>query len=114
MAIVLDSKPNNTDRILFGLKYNPLPLLRINGTYEYIRRGDLYVDGQPIYKSYQTFLYGDRSYYSVFDISIEYEIVNNLFYDIDYTSSRAWGKSNLINIGDYNYKEFTAGMRYGF
>ena len=105
---------NNTDRILMGLKYKPIPLLRLNASYEYIRRGNFDTIGQLRYQKDQIFLYGDKSYYSIFDLSANYEIENNLFFNAQFIFSNSWGKNNLLNINDYKYTEINSGLRYGF
>lgn len=105
---------NNTDRILLSLNYKPIPLLRVKGSYEYIRRGNFDTIDQLRYKEDQTFLYGDKSYYSIFNFSANYEIVNNLFCNVQFIFSNSWGKNNMIDVNDYKYTEISSGLRYGF
>lgn len=99
---------------MLNLKYKPIPLLRLNGSYEYIRRGDFDIIDSLRYQDDQTFLYGDISFYSVLKFSAEYEILNNLFLSAHYIISNSWGDNNLLNVDAYKFTEISCSARYGF
>lgn len=104
----------NADQFFLKLLYKPIPLLRLHTSFEYTRKGDFEDISQPRYQKTQTFLFGDKSFYSTFRIDAEYEFLNNLFLIAEGTISNAWGKNNRINPAEYKYTQFTLGFHYGF
>ena len=104
----------NADQFFLKLLYKPIPLLRLHASFEYTRKGDFEDISQPRYQKTQTFLFGDKSYYSTFRLNAEYEFINNLFLTAEGTISNSWGTNNQINPADYKFTQFTLGFHYGF
>lgn len=104
---------SNADQLYFNLIIKPIPLLHTNLSYEYTRKGHYELNGENLQEEGRDFLFGENSYYSVFRLSIRYELLNNLFLNGDLAISNSWGENNVINVHDYKYQEFSLGFRYG-
>jgi hypothetical protein len=68
----------NADRVHLNLNKKIIRGLSVSLSYDYIRRGQPDTLGMARYKSYQKFLYGQRSDYHYLDLNISYEIVHSL------------------------------------
>lgn len=105
---------NNTDRLLLKITYKPIALLNLSAGYQYIRRGAIERFNDQRYQNDQKFLYGDRSYFSSFSFTADYQIINNLYLNFSGGIKNSWGKNNLLNVSDYKFNFLTLGLNYGF
>lgn len=105
---------NNTDMIFLKLSYKPIPLLNFTCSYQYNRRGKIERFNEQRYQSDQKFLYGERSYFSSFSFTVDYQMINNLYLNFSGGIKNSWGKNNLLNVSDYKFNFLTLGLNYGF
>jgi hypothetical protein len=103
---------NNFDRSLFGIKYTPIPKLKLDTYYQLIRKGvaatineQYFAQPQPIFLSQK--LYDQRELY----LNASYEIKSKIYLKANYTIT-----NNIYPIGLYNntFKNYTFSLNFGF
>lgn len=105
---------SNSDMVNLSFKYVPLPKFRVNTSLSYIRKGDFEDITQPRYQPDQEFLFGEKSYYLNMALSLNYEILNNIFLEGSLIISNSWGKNNRIQVNDHKFTELGVGVKTGF
>lgn len=105
---------NNSDKVMLKFYYKPIALFNLIASYCFIRRGSIEQAGDERYNKDQKFLYGNKSFYSLFKVEGDYQLINNFYLNFEVSFSNAWGKNNLILVEDYKFKFLSAGFSYGF
>lgn len=76
---------NNADRLIIGFRYTPLPRLKLQGRYMFMRKGSAgTVEEQYFSEPQPAFLFGKRYKREIFSFQTQYEIINNGFIRFQY------------------------------
>ena len=78
---------SNADQIYISFTKRILRGLNLNLSYGYVRKGSEEDFKDPRYQSDQHFLWGIKTFYTFYNISMHYEIIQSFFLKLDYSIS---------------------------
>jgi hypothetical protein len=102
---------NNFDRKIIGLKYTPIPRFRLELRYQNIRKGPEYsIEEQYLSTPTRYFLEYVTNKQSQFALSLNYELINNIYVlgNYNYTKSQ-----NISAKSDYINNNYNLGFKIG-
>ncbi|MBK7107090.1 MAG: hypothetical protein IPH62_17600 [Ignavibacteriae bacterium] len=101
---------SNADQIYLSFRKRILRGLNVDLSYSFIRKGDEESFDEDRYQEKHKFLWGDKDEITIWQCSIEYEIIHSLKAKIEYQSSKETIKKYLLQSAG-NYVSFS--LRYG-
>jgi hypothetical protein len=104
---------DNADLIYGALNYRFLRGLQATIWGQYIRKGSEETAVQDFTQPQPPFLFGLRTNYSYFGFNAKYEIIHELFANLQYQTTKVSAQQSNLAFEDSRVNQFTIGLYYG-
>ena len=105
---------SNSDQIYLSFTKYILRGLKVKGWYTYIRRGSRESKDEDRYQEKHTFLWGLRSNYTSWGLSVRYEVIHDVFASAAYRALQTSEQQEGGAFVDSDQSEFFVTLNYGF